>query len=179
MKTILRRNNWRTLSNSEIEKLLPWMELVHRKRMTEAVVLLLTFSVPALAIVVKHIIDNQWAEFLKVIWIFILAGFFVFIAVYSIVDYTLRMKKFRNGEFKVVNVTVSCKGIGSGQRRHFYSIRVNGLFESNKNIEKQFRVPKALYDYVSDGNKALVVRYNGKRNNQSFSNLDFLPSIDD
>lgn len=178
MRTIIRRNNWRTLSDSEIEKLLPWMKIVHRKRMTEATALLLLFLIPALAIVAMHIFDHQWGDFLKAIWIFILAGFFIFVAVCSIVDYALKMKKFKNGEFQVVNVNVTLKGIGSGSRRPFYSIRVNGLFENDKNIEKQFRVPKAIYDLVSDGDRALAVRYNGYNAKKPFSDLDFLPCIE-
>lgn len=179
MKTITRRNNWRTLSSDEIEKLLPWMKIIHRQRMTTALALLLPLLLLALVVVIKHIIDNQWVELLKVIWIYIFAAFLIFAAVYSIVDYMLKMKKFKNGDFQVANVNVTCKGIGSGYRHHFYSIRINGLFENNKNVEKQFRVPKVIYDFVSEGDKALVVKYNGKENKKSLSDLDFLPAVKD
>lgn len=179
MKTVInRRNNWRTLSDSEIEKLLPWMKIIHRQRMTTALLLLILLLALSLAPVVQHIIDNQWVEFLKVIWIYALAGLLVFVAVYSIVDYITRLNKFKKGDVKVVNVTVSGKGISSGSRRHYYSVRISGIYVNNKNVEKKFRVPKVLYDYVSVGDKALAVKYNGKENKSPLSGLDFLPSSD-
>ena len=99
MKTVInRRNNWRTLSESEIEKLLPWMKIIHRQRMTTALLLLILLLALSLAPVVQHIIDNQWVEFLKVIWIYALAGLLVFVAVYSIVDYITRLNKFKKGD---------------------------------------------------------------------------------
>ena len=106
-------------------------------------------------------------------------GFFVFVAVYAIIEYSSRMRKFKNGEFQVVNVTVFSKGIGSGYRAHFYSIRINGLYENGKNVEKQFRVPKAIYDYVSVGDRAFAVKYNGNEKKKELSDLDFLPSAAD
>ena len=179
MKTITRRNNWRTLSDSEIGKLLPWMKIVHRQRMTTAVLLLLSITVLELLAVVQHVIDGQWEEFLKIIWVYILGGFLIFAAVYSIIEYTSKMRKFKNGEFQVVNVTVSSKTISCGYRSHYYAVRINGLFEEDKNIEKKFRVPKIMYDFVSVGDRAFAVKYNGKDNKKELSDLDFLPSAAD
>lgn len=179
MQTITRRNNWRSLSDREIGELLPWMKIIHRQRMTTAVLLLLGFAIPGLLLIVQRMINGQWEELLKAVWIYILAGFFVFVAVYAIIEYSSRMRKFKNGEFQVVNVTVFSKGIGSGYRAHFYSIRINGLYENGKNVEKQFRVPKAIYDYVSVGDRAFAVKYNGNEKKKELSDLDFLPSAAD
>ena len=178
MTNIIRRNNWRTLTDGEIEKLLPWLKIIHKQRMTTALLLLLPLVALSLAIIVEHIIDKQWIDFLKVIWIYALAGLLGFVAVYSIVDYVTRLNKFKKGDVEVVNVTVSGKGISSGYRRHYYSVRISGIYIDNKDVEKKFRVPKAVYDFVSPGDKAYAVIYNGKGNKDKLNVIDFLPSSD-
>ena len=179
MKTIIyRRNNWRSLSDSEIQKLLPWMTIIHRHRMTKALLILLPILAFLLVEVVEHIIDKRFDEFLKVIWIHVLAGLLGFVAVYSIVDYVTRMNKFKKGDVEVINVTVSGKAVSNQYRNHYHSVRIRGIYEDNKDVEKMFKVPKIIYDFVSIGDKALVVRYKGKANKDSLSSLDFLPSTD-
>ena len=179
MKTIINRtNNWHTLSDSEIEKLLPWMKIIQRQRMTTALLLLIPLLALSVAVIVNYAIDNRWNEFLNVIWIYLLAGILVFVAGYSFVESIVRLNKFKKGDVEVVNVTVSGKGISSGARRHYYSVRISGIYVDNKDVEKKFRVPKVLYDFVSPGDKAYAVRYNGLGNKDKLKILDFLPSTE-
>ena len=176
--TVNRTNNWHTLSDSEIEKLLPWMKIIHRQRMTTALLILVPLLALSVVMIVNYAIDNRWNEFLNVIWIYLLAGILVFVAAVAIADYITRLNKFKRGDVEVVIVTVSSKGISSGARRHYYSVRISGIYVDNKDVEKKFRIPKVLYDFISPGDKAYAVRYNGMGNKDKLKVLDFLPSTE-
>ena len=176
MRTLKRLNNWHTLSESEIKAVMPWMVITHRYRMSVAVGLLIMFLFPTLAFPIIHYINNTWDEFLKHGWVYILASLFVFIAVYSIVDYSRKMKKFKSGDFQVVNVVVSEKLVKRSYRAHYNTITVKGLFENDRPVEKQFKVQRLIYKMVSVGDRAYVIKYNGQKTKKELSDLDFLLS---
>ena len=100
MRTVIRRNNWREFSESEIERAMPWMKITHRHRMNQAFCLMFVFGIPAVVFPVMHIVNNTLTESFKHFWIYIIAGFFVFLGAYCVVDYTRKMKCFAKGEFK-------------------------------------------------------------------------------
>jgi hypothetical protein len=179
MQTITRRNNWRTLSDSEIEKAMPWMKITHRYRMSVAIGLLLMFGIPVIAFPVLRIVNSGWTEFLKTAWIYICAVPFIFIAVYFIVDYSRKMKCFAKGEFQATNVTVSEKAFNREYRNHYYAVYVSGLYANNKAVKKKFKVSRWIYKYVESGDRALVIRYNYKKLKDPLADLDFIPAIED
>ena len=178
MRTITRRTEWRTLSDSEIEMAMPWMKMTHRYRMSVAIGLLVLFLIPALALPILHIIDNTFNEVIKFLWLYICAGFFIFIAVYFIVDYSRKMKCFKNGDFQAANVTVKSKAISSGYRTHYYSVTISGLYENDKAVKKKFRVPRWIYNRVSEGDRAYAVKYKYKKTKDPFVDLDFIPATE-
>ena len=178
MKTITRRNNWRTLSDSEIEKAMPWMKITHRYRMSVAIGLLLMFGIPVIAFPVLRIVNSGWMEFLKTAWIYICAVPFIFIAVYFIVDYSRKMKCFAKGEFQAANVTVSEKAHRTAHRNHYYAIYVSGLYVDNKAVKRMFKVSRWIYNHVEYGDRALVIKYNYKKLKDPLADLDFIPAIE-
>jgi len=175
MQTVTGRSNWQTLSDKEIEKALPWMKITHRYRMFVAVCLLLLFAVPMAILLLLHFINNNWIVFLRNIGVYIGGGFFIFIAVCFVVDYTRKIKCFTRGEFQAVNVTVYDKAVRSGYRFHYYAITVSGLYIDNKSVMKEFRVSRRIYNRVEPGDSAFVIKYNYKKTKGPLSDLDFVP----
>ena len=178
MQTITRRTNWRSLSYSEIERAMPWMKETHRYRMTVAICLLVMFCIPLIAWPVYRYIDGQWDEFMKYIWLYLLCGCFGFIAVYAIVDYCRKMKSFKDGDFQAADVTVIAKGIATGYRAHYYVITVNDLYVDDKPVSKKFKASKWLFDHVSEGDKAYVIKYNYRKTKDPLADVDFVPATE-
>lgn len=176
MKTIIRRNNWRTLSDSEIHKLMPWMKINHRHRMNLAICLMLVFGIPNVVFPVLHIIDNSVPELLKNLWVYIGGLLFVLLGACCAVDYTRKMKSFAKGEFQAVNVTVTGKAFSHEYRNHYYAVYVSGLFVDNKAVDRKIKVPKLIYNHVSEGDKAFVIKYNYKKTKDPLKELDFVPA---
>ena len=178
MTRIARRTKWRSLSYSEIERAMPWMKETHRYRMTVAICLLVMFCIPLIAWPVYRYIDGQWDEFMKYIWLYLLCGCFGFIAVYAIVDYCRKMKSFKDGDFQAADVTVIAKGIATGYRAHYYVITVNDLYVDDKPVSKKFKASKWLFDHVSEGDKAYVIKYNYKKTKDPLVDVDFVPATE-
>ena len=155
---------------------MPWMKITHRYRMSIAVFLLVTFVVPFVVFPVMHILDNTFIEYLKIIWIYIGAAFFVFVAIYFIVDYNRKMRCFINGDFQAVNVTVSTKAFSNSYRNHYFYVVVTGLYSDDKPVKKKFKISKWIYNRISEGDKAYVIKYNYKKTKDPLADLDFLPA---
>ena len=178
MRTVIRRNNWREFSESEIERVMPWMKITHRHRMNQAFCLMFVFGIPAVVFPVYYLYNNKLTELLNYLWIYIIAGFFVFLGAYCVVDYTRKMKCFAKGEFKAVNVTVTDKLKISEYRNHYYAVYVSGLFVDNKAVSKKIKVPRPIYNYVSVGDRAFLIKYNYKKTKNPLADLDFVPEAE-
>jgi hypothetical protein len=178
MKTIIRRNNWRTLSEGEIENAMPWMKITHRNRMAKALCLLLGAGIPVVVFLVLHVIDNTLTELLKNLWVYLLAGLIVFVGAYFTVDYTRKMKCFAKGEFQAVNVSVTGKAFSNAYRNHYHAVYVSGLFVDDKAVRKKIRVPRRIYNRVSEGDKAFVIKYDYKKTKDPLADLDFVPAAE-
>ena len=176
MHTITRRNKWRTLSESELGLEMPWMKVTHRSRMSKAVFVLIMFGVPIVVFPVLHILDNTLNEYLKNIWISVIAAFFAFAAIYLIVDYNRKMKCFIKGDFQAVNVTIASKAYSNSYRNHFYYVTVTGLYSDDKPVKKKFKISGWIYKRVSEGDRAFVIKYNYKKTKDPFADLDLLPA---
>ena len=146
--------------------------------MTVAICLLVMFCIPLIAWPVYRYIDGQWDEFMKYIWLYLLCGVFGFIAVYAIVDYCRKMKSFKDGDFPAADVTVIAKGIATGYRAHYYVITVNDLYVDDKPVSKKFKASKWLFDHVSEGDKAYVIKYNYKKTKDPLADVDFVPATE-
>ena len=178
MRTIIRRNNWRTFSDSEIERAMPWMKITYRHRMNLALCLLLVFGVPAVVFPVLHIVNNTLPELLKHLWVYIGAGLFVFLGAYCAVDYSRKMKCFVKGEFLAVNVSVTDKLKFNEYRNHHYAVYVGGLFVDNKAVSKKIKVPRVIYNRISEGDRAFLIKYDYKKTKDPLADLDFVPEAE-
>lgn len=176
MSTVIRRNNWRILSDSEIEKAIPWMKITHRHRMTLALSLLLVFGIPIVVFLVLHIADNTLPELLKHLWVYIGAGVLAFAGAYYAADSTRKLKCFVKGEFQAVNVSVTGKVFSNAYRNHYYAVYVSGLFVDNKAVRRKIKVPRRIYNRVSEGDKAYVIKYDYKKTKDPLAELDFVPA---
>lgn len=87
-----------------------------------------------------------------------------------------KIKAIKSGAALITEVTVISKGLTRvSSRSSSYCVRVKGLYENNKPVEKDIIVTRRLYKSVVPNDKGYAIRFDPADNNTLPKDLGYIP----
>ena len=175
---IIKNNSWNPINEKQKESALLWTkQYVMLTVLVPAFSVLLLFSCLITLAITTHIKhDQNSADRIEAV----IASFF---GIGLIVIFLLMIRKeigkitaIKRGTALITEVTVISKSLKrASSRSSAYCVRVKGLYENNKPVERDIIVTKRLYDSVSPNDKGYAIRFDPADNNVLPQDLGYIP----
>ena len=174
-----RNNNWRQLDEKQKTAALLWLKLEAKPNVIYPCVTGLFLLSGAYAYMIFYRIKSGQSIISDITDITLLMLFLVIAAILisKIIRVILRIIAIRSDKALITEVTVVSKDIRLHGRmnRQFYYIKVMGLYEGGKMVNKEIRISKNLYSVVNVNDSGYAIRYDSAENKKLPDHLGFIP----
>ena len=173
----LRTNTWNKLNEKQKNSALLWTKQITNQRIILYAVPIVLFSGLYAIYAVARIIDGLSVIGDRKDAIMLLLPLAIVIICFSLMLKEIRkIIAIKTDKALITDVTVVSKEARQSRRGgwHYY-VKVRGLIENNKPVEKEISISKNLYTVINANEKGYVIRFDQADNGKIPNNIGFFP----
>lgn len=173
----LRTNTWNKMNEKQKNSALLWVKQFSKSKIFLASVpIVLFFGLYAMYAVARiidglSVVGDRNSNFMLLAVLAI--GIFCFSLILKEI---LKIKAIKSDKAPVTEVTIVSKEAHQSRRGGWhYTVKVKGLYEDSKPVEKEISISRNLYTVIKPNEKGYVIRFDQADNGKIPNNIGFFP----
>ena len=173
----LRTNTWIKLNEKQKASALLWTKQATARKIIPAAASIAVFFVLYAGYAISRIVNGKSVIGDRSSNILLLMLVVIVLFCLSLILTEIRkIIAIRSDKAMITDVVIVSKEIRRGHRNSiFYYVKVNGLFEDNKPVEKDISISKNLYSVVNAKEKGYAIRFDPADNGKLPDNIGYIP----